>query len=749
MFCDFGRPIEPEPFSMGPAGRKGVMKIKAGVVTGDVKQAVDDVIAHVGKEIVFSMPLALSKPIRFVNELYRRAKADSQIKLKIITALALEKPVGKSSLEARLVKPIAERIFAGTPDFDYMLDFRAGKLPQNVEIFEFFSKAGGYLNEPVAQQNHLCSNYTHAVRDAIDLGTNVFGMLLGSRKADGRTLYSLGSNTDITVEGIREVNKARDKGKKVAIVGEVNENVPFMYGDAVIEAETCDVLLAGPDYNYPLFGPPKDAVTLRDHMIGINVSTLVKDGGTIQVGIGALGDAIVNALIMRNESDQAYFEVLEKAGLRRRYAGLIEAYGDTGPFRQGLYGSSEMFVDAFMQMYQKGILKRKVFDSIPLMQLINAGKLSADSIPEDIIDTLIEMKAIHCRLTREDFDFLTEFGILKKGLTFEDGAIVDGDRRFSGDLADPAALGEIRQLLGSRLEKGTVILAAFFIGPREFYHRLSKMSEEERALFAMSGVETVNTLFGGEELRRLQRKDGRFINTGMFATLLGAISSDQLEDGRVVSGIGGQYNFASMAQELKDGRLIMTIRSTRGSGKNLTSSIVFSYGHCSVPKHLRDIVVTEYGIADLRGKPDKEVIMEMLKIADSRFQPRLLKQAKKAKKIPADWEIPEEYRHNTPEKISAILSPFQPRGFFQQFPFGTDLTENEVILGGALKAFQALQKAQPLQMVRKLWRELRGAPQPEAVPFLTLMKLDKISSPKEFLMQKIVLAALRHGGVIK
>ncbi len=724
------------------------MEINNGVVTDDVKKTVDDVIAYVGKDIVFSMTLALGKPIRFINELYRRAKEDPDISLKIITALALEKPVGASAIEARLVKPIADRIFAGTPDFDYMLDFRAGRLPKNVEIFEFFSKAGGYLNTPAAQQNHLCSNYTHVVRDAVNLGTNVFGMLLGCRQTDGRMIYSLGCNTDITIDAVKEVKKKRKEGAKVAIIGEVNENMPFMYGDAVIEAEACDTLLTGPDYNYALFGPPKDTVTLRDHMIGINVSTLVKDGGTIQVGIGALGDAVVDALIMRNEHNPAYLDVLEKTGLKRRYAELINACGDTGLFHQGLYGSSEMFVDPFMQMYRSGILKRKVYDSIPIMQLINEGRLSPEAIPEDIIDTLMEMKAIHCRLTREDVEFLTAFGILKKGLTFNDGVIVDGDRRFSADLSTSDARLAIRQLLGDKLEKGTVILAAFFIGPRNFYQRLNEMSEEERMLFAMSGVEKVNSLFGGEELRRLQRKDARFINTGMIASLLGAISSDQLEDGRVISGIGGQYNFVAMAHELPDARLIMAIRSTRGSGRKLQSNIVFSYGHCSVPKHLRDIVVTEYGIADLRSKPDKEVIMEMIKVADSRFQPQLLRQAKKAEKIPADWEIPEEYRNNTPEKISAMLAPFHSQGYFKRFPFGTDLTENEVILGGALKGFKALQSGHPLKTARKLLGEIRKSPPPEAGPFLEMMKLDKVSSPKEFLMQKIVQTALRHGKVI-
>jgi acyl-CoA hydrolase len=61
----------------------------------------------------------------------------------------------------------------------------------------------------------------------------------------------------------------------------------------------------------------------------------------------------------------------------------------------------------------------------------------------------------------------------------------------------------------------------------------------------------------------------------MIANLFGAVASDQLEDGRVVSGIGGQYNFVSMAHALPDARLIMMIRSTRGSGKTL-NPILFS-----------------------------------------------------------------------------------------------------------------------------------------------------------------------------
>lgn len=726
------------------------MNVKAGlqpyqaIVTDDVKKTVDDIIAHVGKDIKFGMTLALGKPILLINELYRRAKEDPEIKLDIVTALALEKPRGHSELEKRFLTPLADRVFEGTPEFDYMLDLRAGKLPKNVAVYEFFNKAGGYMHTPEAQQNHLNSNYTHVVRDAMNFGVNVVGLLLGTKVIDGKRMYSLGCNTDITIGCIEVCKKLRAMGKPMAVIGEVNEQMPFMYGDAVIEGNTCDVLLTGPQYNYPLFGPPKDAVALKDHMIGLHVSTLIRDGGTIQVGIGSLGDSIVSGLVMRKDHHDTYLEVLDKLGITKRYSSLISAYGDTGKFEKGLYGSSEMFVDAFMQMYKNGILKRKVFESIPLMKLINAGKLAADNIPQDTIDQLIEMKAIHAKLTDEDFAFLTKFGILKKGLEFRDGSIIDGGTKYPADLSDAKNLSEIRKLLGKELLGGQVILGAFFIGPRAFYNALNEMSEEERQQFGMSGVEKVNQLYGGEELRALQRKDGRFVNAGMIANILGAVASDQLEDGRVVSGIGGQYNFVSMAHALPDARLIMMIRSTRGSGKTLKSNIVFNYGHCSVPKHLRDIIVTEYGIADLRGKPDKDVIMEMIKVADSRFQDELLKKAKEAKKVPDHYEIPEEYRNNYPEKYEPILKKYQTEGYFKPFPFGTDLTDNEIALGGSLKAMKALAQGSPLKMVGGLVAELFKSTPGKAKPFLEMMQLDKPSSLKEKVLKKMIVFALRH-----
>jgi len=725
------------------------MKETLGMIYDDVKKCVDEVISYIGKDITYAMTLALGKPVLFINELYNRAKKDPELSLKIITALSLEVPKGGSELERRLMEPIVDRVFAGVPEFDYMIDFRAGTLPKNVEVFEFYSKAGSTLNNPAAQQHHLSSHYTHVVRDAIALGTNVFGELIGYQEINGKTMYSMACNPDICLETIRLFKEKKAKGEKVLVIGEANKKMPFMYGDAVVEAKNYDMILQGPQFDYELFCPPKDSIALSDHMIGINVSPLIKDGGTIQVGIGALGDAIVSGLIMRNEHNALYQEILEKAGIKKRYDKLISRWGDTSTFEKGLYGSSEMFVDAFMHMYKSKILKRKVFDSIPLMKLINAGKLAADNIPSDIIDQLIEIKAVHRKLKAKDFAFLTEFGILKKGLSYENYTIIDGEKSYSTDMNDEKNRLEIRKLLGKELLKGTVILGAFFLGPKAFYQALNDMSEEERQVFAMSGVEKVNQLYGGEELRTLQRKDARFVNTGMVASVFGAIASDQLENGQVVSGIGGQYNFVAMGHVLPDARVIIMIKSTKGSGKSLKSNIVFNYGHCSIPKHMRDIVVTEYGIADIRSKPEKEVIAEMINIADSRFQKQLLEQAKKAGKLPLDYEIPEEYRNNIPQKISALLKPYQSQGLFPQFPFGTELTEVDVTLIGALKGLKGLAKGNRIKLVKGMALELFRPIPKTAQHYLERMKLLHPSSINERILRKIIVFALRSANVFQ
>ncbi len=67
-----------------------------------------------------------------------------------------------------------------------------------------------------------------------------------------------------------------------------------------------------------------------------------------------------------------------------------------------------------------------------------------------------------------------------------------------------------------------------------------------------------------------------------------------------------------------------------------------------MPRHLRDIVVTEYGIADLRGRTDREIVEALVGIMDARFQRAFVAEAQRAGKLPKDWRIPDAARAATP-----------------------------------------------------------------------------------------------------
>ena len=179
---------------------------------------------------------------------------------------------------------------------------------------------------------------------------------------------------------------------------------------------------------------------------------------------------------------------------------------------------------------------------------------------------------------------------------------------------------------------------------------------------AMTGIAFTNTLAGDEAASARSGRDARFVNTAMVATLLGAVSSDQLEDGRVVSGAGGQHDLVAMAHALDGARSIIGVRSTRRQDRRTVSNIVWRYANATVPRQLRDIVVTEYGIADLRGKSDRDVIVAMLGVADSAFQPGCSQAAQGAGKLESSFTLPRAAAGNRAERIEAALAPARRDG---------------------------------------------------------------------------------------
>ncbi|MFA5496020.1 MAG: acetyl-CoA hydrolase/transferase C-terminal domain-containing protein [Porticoccaceae bacterium] len=506
----------------------------------DADALADAIIRQVGPTIVLALPLGLGKANHIANALYRRAAADKKLSLTILTALTLETPVFRNDLQRRFLAPVLERLYGDYPALHYAEARRRDALPDNIRVEEFFFLAGSLLGVASAQWNHICANYTHALSYLLARGVNVVAQLVAKTIDDGEaSLYSASCNGDMTGDMLA----ARRAGKAdFLFVGQVNDQLPFMAGEALFPAEEFAAMLDGPDCQFALVSPPKTPVALEEYAAGLHIARLVPDGGTLQIGIGSVADAVAHCLILRHRDNAAF---------RRLVAALASPPGpgvELDPFEEGLHGLSEMLVDTFLDLYEAGILRREV-----------------------------------------------------------DGRVLD---------------------------------AAFFLGPAALYRRLREMASAERERFAMRAISYVNELYGDEENKRRARVQARFINKGMMATLLGEVISDGLENGQVVSGVGGQYNFVAQAFALEGARSIITLAATRQSGGATLSNIRWSYGHCTVPRHLRDIIVTEYGIADLRGKTDAEVIAAMLAISDSRFQPELLRSARLAGKIPLTIGFP-------------------------------------------------------------------------------------------------------------
>ena len=706
---------------------------------------VDAALAAVGNDIVLAAPLGIGKPIPLVNAFYRRAERDPSLKLTIITALSLERPRAKSDLEARLLEPFFERQFGTYEEPAYIRAERENRVPDNIRIHEFYFRAGSMKGVDHAQRNYISTNYSFVARDAIDQGVNVLVQLVSEKVVDGKPMLSLSSNTDVSLDMLPLLADKRAAGEAVITIAQVHDELPFMYRKAMVKPDTFDILLRNPGYHTTLFAPPNPPVNAIFSAIGFHVSSLIRDGGTLQIGIGSLGDGIVQACLLRHQKNPAYREIAAALGVDARLADRI---GGLQPFEAGLFGCSEMFVNGFLHLLKAGILTREVFDEPRLQKLLNDGKLST-VIDGDTLPALQDAGIVGRRLTEADVRFLIHWGVLRDTVAWREGQLQFNNQLCSPDTGAPETRRALLEHgLGEHLKNGFVMHGGFFLGPRDFYRTLRDFDRQDSERIVMDSVRQINRL-ADPPLHRLQRQQARFINSAMMVTLGGAVISDGLEQDQVISGVGGQYDFVAQAHELADARSIICLRSTFGTGKSLRSTIVDSYGHTTIPRHLKDIVVTEYGVADLRGKCDEEVAIALISIADSRFQEALLAARKAAGKLRNDYQLPDAFRNNTPERLRETVAKWRATNTLPRFPLGTALTDQEIALGDSLRELKAL-TGHPLDLIRMLFRALtQDVDETRAQPWLERLQLAHPDTPKELLIQQLLLQELEDRGHLR
>jgi 4-hydroxybutyrate CoA-transferase len=117
------------------------------------------------------------------------------------------------------------------------------------------------------------------------------------------------------------------------------------------------------------------------------------------------------------------------------------------------------------------------------------------------------------------------------------------------------------------------------------------------------------------------------VNSALEVDLLGQINAESV-DGRQITGIGGQFDFVLGASRAAGGRSIIALPSTGRQGQ--VSRIVGRLpagARVTTPRFVADYVVTEWGVAALRGQSDAGRAREMLRLAHPAFKDALARGA--------------------------------------------------------------------------------------------------------------------------
>ena len=119
------------------------------------------------------------------------------------------------------------------------------------------------------------------------------------------------------------------------------------------------------------------------------------------------------------------------------------------------------------------------------------------------------------------------------------------------------------------------------------------------------------------------------VNTALQVDLLGQVSSETIGS-RQYSGTGGALDFAYGAHSAPNGRSIIAVSATAKDGSLSRISTALPAGSAvSIPRNIVDYVVTEFGIARLRGCSVRQRVENLIAVAHPDFRAELAREAQK------------------------------------------------------------------------------------------------------------------------
>jgi acyl-CoA hydrolase/GNAT superfamily N-acetyltransferase len=187
-------------------------------------------------------------------------------------------------------------------------------------------------------------------------------------------------------------------------------------------------------------------------------------------------------------------------------------------------------------------------------------------------------------------------------------------------------------------------IAAFCMGKKETYEYI-----HDNPAIEFRTIDYTNN-----PLVIAQHENMTAINTALEIDLTGQATAESIGK-QFYSGIGGQADFMRGAVLAQDGKTILAMPSTAEDGK-VSRIVPFLKEGAGVTLHRGDVhyVVTEYGIAYLRGKNIRERAMELIAIAHPDFKSELIEVAKKLNLIYPDQAFIPGKRGEYPEHLETL-----------------------------------------------------------------------------------------------
>jgi 4-hydroxybutyrate CoA-transferase len=163
------------------------------------------------------------------------------------------------------------------------------------------------------------------------------------------------------------------------------------------------------------------------------------------------------------------------------------------------------------------------------------------------------------------------------------------------------------------------IVITFAMGTHEFYNWLDSNSM----------IEAYPVNFTNDPFNIAQNDNMVPINSALLVDLLGQVAADTLGTMQY-SGVGGQVDFVRGAARSRGGRSIIAMPATAAKGTQSRITATLMNGQAvTTSRNDVDYVVTECGIAKLKGKTVRQRSEELIRIAHPQFRDQLREERRK------------------------------------------------------------------------------------------------------------------------